>query len=155
MKGWGEGGGGLQTEQGLPWKRKESAAMRRHEQTYAHGPILGNLWYASSFFAEGGERMHMRSNSLYFDLSNNPLTPQEDTGVPFHRNFNSILRRDHQKNFLWAFRLWVGRRKEPILGYVPKNNEKKNLVHKGITISCWSIQYLKKVYFLNTITRLI
>ena len=28
----------------------------------------------------------------------NPLTPQEDTGVPFHRNFNSILRRDHQKN---------------------------------------------------------
>ena len=22
---------------------------------------------------------------------------QEDTGVPFHRNFNSILRRDHQK----------------------------------------------------------
>ena len=30
------------------------------------------------------------------------------------------------KNFsLWASRLWVGRRKEPILGYVPKNDEKK------------------------------
>ena len=28
------------------------------------------------------------------------------------------------KNFLWASRLWVGRRKEPILGYVPKNDEK-------------------------------
>ena len=24
----------------------------------------------------------------------------------------------------------VGRRKEPIIGYVPKNDEKKNLVHK-------------------------
>ena len=51
--------------------------------------------------------------------------------VPFHWNFNSILRRDHQKNFLWASRLWIGRRREPILGYVPKNDEKKNLVHKG------------------------
>ena len=27
-------------------------------------------------------------------------------------------------------RLWVGRRKEPILGYVPKNDEKKNSVHE-------------------------
>ena len=29
-------------------------------------------------------------------------------------------------------RLWVGIRKEPFLGYVPKNDEKKNLVHKGL-----------------------
>ena len=36
------------------------------------------------------------------------------------------------KNFLWASRLWVGRRKEPILGYVPKNDEKNNLVHKRL-----------------------
>ena len=28
--------------------------------------------------------------------------------------------------------LTIGRRKEPILGYVPKNDEKKNLVHKGL-----------------------
>ena len=34
-----------------------------------------------------------------------------------------------EKNFLWAPRLWVGRRKEPILGYVPKNDEKKELMH--------------------------
>ena len=61
-----------------------------------------------------------------------PFNAQEDTGVPFHRNFNSILRKDHQKNFLWASRLWVGRRNEPILGYVPKNDEKKNLAHKGL-----------------------
>ena len=26
-----------------------------------------------------------------------PFNAQEDTGVPFHRNFNSILRRDHQR----------------------------------------------------------
>ena len=53
-----------------------------------------------------------------------PFNAQEDTGVPFHRNLNSILRRDHQKNFQWASRLWVGRRKESILCYVPKNIEK-------------------------------
>ena len=29
-------------------------------------------------------------------------------------------------------RLWVGRRKEPILGYVPKNDEKKNSGDKGL-----------------------
>ena len=27
-----------------------------------------------------------------------PFNAQVDTGVPFHRNFNSILRRDHKKN---------------------------------------------------------
>ena len=53
-----------------------------------------------------------------------PFKAQEDTGVPFHRNFNSIFKKGHSKNFLWASRLWVGRRKEPILGYVPKNDEK-------------------------------
>ena len=39
--------------------------------------------------------------------------------------FILIERRDQQKNFLWVSRLWVGRRKEPILGYDPKNDEKK------------------------------
>ena len=29
-----------------------------------------------------------------------PFNAQEDTGGPFHQNFNFILRRDHQKNFL-------------------------------------------------------
>ena len=49
----------------------------------------------------------------------NPLTPRRTLVV--HRNFKSILRRDHQKNSC----LWVGRRKEPILGYVPKKRWKK------------------------------
>ena len=61
---------------------------------------------------------------------NKPFSAQ-DTGVPFHRNFNSILRKDHQKNFLWASRIWVGRQKETILGYVPKNDEKRIWLMKG------------------------
>ena len=69
----------------------------------------------------------MKISKFYYSFN-----AQEDTGVLFHWNFNSILRSDHQKNFLWASRLWVGRRKVPILGYVPKKDEKKNSVHKGL-----------------------
>ena len=36
-----------------------------------------------------------------------------------------------EKNFVWAPHLWVGRRKEPILGYVLKNNEKRIHAFKG------------------------
>ena len=84
-----------------------------------------------------------------FHLQINPLTLRrslEDTSVPFHWNFNSILRRDHQKNFLWSSGLWVGRRKEPILGYVLKYDEKKNLVLEGLTwihLQYWVINILK------------
>ena len=41
----------------------------------------------------------------------------------------------NQKFFLWAARLWVGRRKEPILGYAEKNDEKSNSGSKGLTLS--------------------
>ena len=34
----------------------------------------------------------------------------------------------------WALRLWVGRRKEPILGYVPKRVKKKNSDSKGLSV---------------------
>ena len=27
-----------------------------------------------------------------------PFNAQQDTGIPFHRNFNFILRREHKKN---------------------------------------------------------
>ena len=46
---------------------------------------------------------------------------QEDKGVPFHRNYNSILRRDHQKN------CYERRAFEPIgvyLGLCPKKRRK-------------------------------
>ena len=42
------------------------------------------------------------------------------------QNFDSKIRRDHQKKFLWASRLWVSRGKKLISGYVSKNCEKKN-----------------------------
>ena len=70
----------------------------------------------------------MNTNAVKYSgraSTHKPFNAQEDTGVPFHRNINSILRRDHQKNFLWASRLWVGRQKAHILGYVPKNDKKK------------------------------
>ena len=34
------------------------------------------------------------------------------------------------------------RRKEPILGYVPKNDKRKNLVHKGLTKKTRGVQSL-------------
>ena len=48
------------------------------------------------------------------------------------QNFDFKIRRDHQIFLLWASRLWVGRRKEPILVYVPKNYGKKNSGSKGL-----------------------
>ena len=44
---------------------------------------------------------------------------------PFTEISICILRRDHQKYFLWEWRLWVGRQKDPIIGYAPKNDKKK------------------------------
>ena len=59
--------------------------------------------------------------------------PLCDEFVTYCLNFDFKIRRDHQKNFLWTSRLWVSRRKEPILGYVPKNDENKNSGSKGLT----------------------
>ena len=46
-----------------------------------------------------------------------------------------LFKKGSSKNFLWASRLWVGRRKKPILGFVPKNYEKKNSGSKGLKIT--------------------
>ena len=55
----------------------------------------------------------------------------------FSQNFDFHLRRDNQSNFLWASRLWVGRRKErAILGYVPKNYEKNEFVQQRVKRYC-------------------
>ena len=56
------------------------------------------------------------------------------------------FKKGSSKNFLWASRLWVGRRKEPILDYVPKNYEKKNSVHKGLRRDHWIISYERRAY---------
>ena len=50
--------------------------------------------------------------------------------VTFTKNFDFNLRRDHQKNYLW-----LGRREEPILGSVTKNDEKNNF--GGLRLSQW------------------
>ena len=102
--------------------------------------VVTNLMHAHSIcatwpYSRSTTHMKQSSSSQAHTLSHLhslPFNAQEYTGIPFYRNFNSILRRDHQKIFLWTSRLWVGRQKEPILGYVPKNDEKKNLVHKGL-----------------------
>ena len=46
------------------------------------------------------------------------------------QNLDFKIWKDHQKNFPWVSRLWVGRWKEPILDYVPKK-QKKNQAVKG------------------------
>ena len=50
--------------------------------------------------------------------------------VPFHRNFNSILRRDHQKNSCERHSYESVDEKSPY----PKNDEKNNLVLKKLTL---------------------
>ena len=40
--------------------------------------------------------------SFVDDAVKQRVNAQEDTDILFHRNFNSIFRRDHQKNFLRA-----------------------------------------------------
>ena len=54
------------------------------------------------------------------------------------------------KKFLWASRLWVGRRLEPILGYVPKNDETNNLVHKGLKVAFKLMIWAENVWIMQT-----
>ena len=56
----------------------------------------------------------------------NPFVPSVLNIVRLTKISILILRRDPQKNYLWASRPWFSRRKEPILSYVTKNDEKKN-----------------------------
>ena len=55
-------------------------------------------------------------------------------------------------------RLWVGRRKEPILSYVTKNDEKKNPGTNGLNYHLWSVFFLHKgyvVYNFNSVSFLL
>ena len=61
-----------------------------------------------------------------------PLNAQEDRTQVSPFTEISILFSEGTRNFLWVSRLWLGRRKKPILGYVPKNDEKNNLVYNGL-----------------------
>ena len=44
-----------------------------------------------------------------------PFESQRRVFSTFDQNFDFKIRRDHQKNFLWAPRLWVGRRYRSLL----------------------------------------
>ena len=40
-------------------------------------------------------------------------------------NFYYNFKKGSPKNFQWVLRLWVGRRKVPLIGYVPKKGERR------------------------------
>ena len=48
------------------------------------------------------------------------------------QKFGFQFKKGSSKKILWAKNLWVGRRKEPILGYVLKNDVQKNSGGKGL-----------------------
>ena len=73
-----------------------------------------------------------------------PITAQRPKYRRFDQNFNFNLRRDPQKNFQWVSRLWVGRRKEPILSYATKNDEKKNPGTNGLREGLYRVVDLKR-----------
>ena len=50
------------------------------------------------------------------------------------QKFQFYFKKGSSKKFPMSVAPRVRRRKEPILGHVPKNNQKNNLVHKGLTI---------------------
>ena len=53
---------------------------------------------------------------------------------PVQSKFWFQFKKGSPKKILWASRLWVGRRKETILCYVPKNYVKKNSCSKGLKL---------------------
>ena len=93
------------------------------------GAAIWDTRISSRNFGKKINKMLSNSSNKQF----NPLTPRR-TRVSLLFEISILLQLDNQENFLLASRLWVGRRKEPILGYVPKKRQKIiNLVHKGLT----------------------
>ena len=80
------------------------------------------------------QRKCLCSRSSWTFYAINPLHPIART---FGRLYFTI-RRDHRKKFLWAPRLWVGRRKEAILGYITKIDGKQNSDGKWL-INIWRV----------------
>ena len=69
-----------------------------------------------------------------------PFTAQRAIYGTFGQNFDFHISRDHQKNVIWASRLWVGRREEAIwIRLCPETRRKKNLGSNRIkVITFWS-----------------
>ena len=87
-------------------------------------------WLSTIVFTHKKQTDHNHFFCWCSDMAFNPFPPS----VPIwhHLAKLSILRRDHQENFLWSSRLWVGRRKERFLDYVLKKRRKKNSRGKGL-----------------------
>ena len=80
--------------------------------------------------------IEIQTCSLYLVL----WLSERATEGTIRQHFYFNLRRDHRKNFLWVSQLWVGRRKDPILGYVRK------LWKKKLGIACASVCENIKLY---------
>ena len=76
--------------------------------------------------------------------------------VQFDWNFDFKIKRDHEKNFLWALRLWVGRRQKPVLGYIYLENWwKNNSGHKGLKHhNVWKKYWWYSIQFYDISTQL-
>ena len=91
-------------------KVQEEMRVLRNELEMSVAPILVGRWKEPilGYVPKNDEKMNLVHKGLkkmkIFKL-HQPFKAQEDTGVPFHRNFNSILGRDLKKKFLWASRL--------------------------------------------------
>ena len=75
-----------------------------------------------------------------------PLTPRSTQLSPF-TEIQFYFKKGSSKKFLWASRLWVGRRKEPILGYVRKKRRKNEFGPLRVNIT------LAKQLFDNTLAK--
>ena len=144
---------GLQTNGKLIWKFKfgfELLTENRFYQTF--GRKLKNIWTNSEawilirlklkFFSNFGIIFRF-SNIFFFIIVVLPWVYASEVGEAFvliSTCSSFSLRRDRQKNFIWASRLRVGRRYESILGYISKKNyEKRNSWLKGLIINSDSL----------------
>ena len=62
----------------------------------------------------------------YYNRANSSL-PYGNIHSCIDKYFVFMRKKNHRKIFIWASRLWVGRRSEPILGYISKFDGKKGL----------------------------
>ena len=100
-----------------------TAACRKRNQGLRYQEYWDPFWESAATKTSCDKRYGLWT-SLYCWISPfNPLLP--DGNYSYFTNKISLKKRDHEKNFLWAPRLWGGRRWDPLLGYILKFNGKK------------------------------
>ena len=81
-----------------------------------------------------------------FKVQFSPLVTLRPKYSTFGKKFNFNLGSYPPKNFLWASRLWVGRRNKPIISYVTKKDEKKNPGTNGLRTIINIIDFSKETF---------